>query len=156
MPGSEPFHMKVTFHAYPGIDFAKPGKSTIVTGEGTYEETWLSPEKWRREVTFGAYHAVEVRADGARKFQASSDYEPSRVLMMLRALLIPIPRLLVEPELQEIHLHFQLSHRTAGTLPYVRIAFTQDLSNSASLWIRRPGNYSLPQFWYALPTSMAW
>ncbi len=130
MPGSEPFHMKVIFHGYPGIDYAPPHKARVITGDGVYEETWVSPAKWRREVTFGAYHAVEVRADGVRKFQATSDYEPSRVLMMLRALLIPIPRLLVEPELQEIHLHLQLSHRTAGTLPYVRIAFTQDLSNS--------------------------
>jgi hypothetical protein len=130
LPGSVPFHMKVTFHAFPGIDFSKPGKSTMLTGDGIYEETWLSPEKWRREVTLGTYHAVEVRADGVRKFQATSDYEPSRVLMLLRALLIPIPRMLVEPELQEIHLHLQLSHRTAGTLSYVRIAFTQDLSGS--------------------------
>ncbi len=127
MPGSEPFHMKVIFHGYPGIDFAKPGKSTIVTGEGTYEETWLSPEKWRREVTFGAYHAVEVRADGARKFQATSDYEPSRVLMLLRALLYPIPRFLLEPEIQEEHIRWKIEHLMAGTLPYVRISFTDDL-----------------------------
>jgi hypothetical protein len=130
MPGSAPFHMKVKFHGYPGIDYAPPRITRVITGDGIYEETWISPIKWRREITFGTYHAVEVRADGVRKFQATSDYEPSRVLMLLRALLIPIPRMLVEPELQEIHLHLQLSHRTAGTLPYVRIAFTQDLTAS--------------------------
>ena len=107
LPGSVPFHMKVTFHAFPGIDFTKPGKSTIVTGDGIYEETWVSPEKWRREVTLGTYHAVEVRADGVRKFQATSDYEPSRVLMLLRALLYPMPRFLLEPEIQEEHIHWK-------------------------------------------------
>lgn len=66
--------MKVTFHAFPGMDFSRPGKSEILIGDGAYEETWLSPRKWRREVTFGSYHALEVRAQGARKFQASSDY----------------------------------------------------------------------------------
>lgn len=32
MPGSQPFHMKVKFHAYPGMDFTEPGKSPIMTG----------------------------------------------------------------------------------------------------------------------------
>ena len=77
LPGSTPFRMKVTFHAFPGIDFSKPGQSPIQSGDGVYEEVWLSPEKWRREITFGDYHAVEVRADGVRKMQSSSDYEPS-------------------------------------------------------------------------------
>lgn len=101
MPGSPAFHMKVSFHAYPGIDFAPPGKSPIQTGGGTYQEWWLSPERWRREITFGAYHAVEVGADGVRRFQASSDYEPSRVLFLLQALLQPVPRHLLEPELED-------------------------------------------------------
>jgi hypothetical protein len=127
MPGSAPFHMKVAFHGYPGIDFAPKGKSTIMTGDGVYEETWVLPEMWRREVTYGAYHAVEVRADGVRKFQANSDYEPSRVLMMLRGLLTPIPRLTLEPELDDLHLKWKVEHRAAGNLSYVRIAFTQNV-----------------------------
>lgn len=125
MPESPSFHMKVAFHAFPGYDFTKPGKSTIVTGDGTYEETWVSTEKWRREVTLGDYHAVEVRADGVRKFQASSDYEPSRVLMLMNALLYPMPRYLLEPEIQERHIKWKLEHLTAGTLPYVNITFTE-------------------------------
>jgi len=100
MPGSMPFHMKVTFQAFPGIDFAKPGQSTVAAGDGVYEETWLAPDEWRREVTFGSYHAVEIRANGVRKFHASSEYEPSRVLMLLNALLDPIPRNFLSPELE--------------------------------------------------------
>jgi hypothetical protein len=121
MPGSASFRMKVTFHAYPGIDFAKPGKSTILTGDGVYEETWLSPEKWRREITLGSYHAVEVRADGVRKFQATSDYEPSRVLMLLEALLNPIPRSLLQPELETGHTYWKVQESSLDNRSYIRI-----------------------------------
>jgi hypothetical protein len=123
MPGSAPFEMTVTFHAYPGIDFAPKGKSPIVSGDGTYQETWVSPHDWRREITLGGYHAVEVEADGVRKFQASSDYEPSRVLMMLRALLDPVQRSYLEPELQQRRIHWTLKHLKLGTIPYVRIEY---------------------------------
>jgi len=93
MQGSAPFHMKVIFHAFPGMEFLGPKeKSEIVAGDGAYEETWLSPHKWRREVTLSSYHAVEEESEGVRRMQASSDYEPSRVLMLLDALLVPIPR----------------------------------------------------------------
>jgi len=117
LPGSAPFLMKVTFHAYPGIDLSQPGRSPIITGDGTYEETWLAPDKWRREVTLGGYHAVEVRAAGVRKFQASSDYEPSRVLMLLDALLDPIPRTLLSPELEMAEPKWKLDKsKKAGSL----------------------------------------
>jgi hypothetical protein len=116
----------VTFHAYPGVDFAPKGRSTIQAGDGVYEETWLSPEQWRREINFVAYHAVEIRANGERKFQASSDYEPSRVLMLLRGLLCPIPRYLLEPEIQESHIHWKTEHLNTGNLQWVRISFTED------------------------------
>ena len=122
LPGAASFHMKIAFHADPGIDFAKPGKSPIVTGDGTYEETWVSPERWRREVTLGSYHAVEIRANGARKLQATSDYEPSRVLMLLDALYNPIPRNLISPELIDKHMGWKIEHLTAGTMQYVRIS----------------------------------
>ncbi len=82
-----------------------------------YEEVWLSPQRWRREITFGSYHAVEVRADGVRKMQSSSDYEPSRVLMLLSAVLAPIPRSILEPELDEAKMHWKVEHLTAGKLP---------------------------------------
>jgi hypothetical protein len=120
-PGSQPFHLKVAFHAYPGTDFSKKGKSTIVTGDGTYEETWLSPEKWRREVIFTGYHAIEVRANAARKYQADSDYEPSRVLMMLDALLYPVPTNLISPEYSESQENWKIEHLMAGTLPYITL-----------------------------------
>jgi hypothetical protein len=120
-PGSPPFHMKVTFHAYPGMDFSKKGKSSVITGDGSYEETWLSPETWRRETAFTGYHAVEVRAGGVRKYQADSDYEPSRVLMMLDALLYPVPINFFSPEYPESQESWKIEHLTAGTVPYVTL-----------------------------------
>lgn len=121
MPGAAPFHLKVAFHAYPGMDFSKKNKSTIITGDGTYEETWLSPKMWRREVTFPGYHAVEVQVNGVRKYQADSDYEPSRVLMMLNALLYPVPINLFSPEYSESHEDWKIDHLMAGTMPYVTL-----------------------------------
>lgn len=122
MPGSAHFHLRVAFHAYPGIDFSKPGKSEIITGDGTYEEWWVSPEKWRREVSLAGYHAIEVRADGVRKMQASSDYEPSRVLMLLNALLSPIPRNLLEPRLEKDPPDWTVKHLSVGGLNYVQLS----------------------------------
>lgn len=67
-------------------------RSKLITGDGVYEETWAAPHRWRREVTLGSYHAVEVESEQGRKMQTSSDYEPSRILMLLKALLEPIPK----------------------------------------------------------------
>jgi hypothetical protein len=140
MPESAPFRLRARFHAYPGYDFTKAGQSPIVTGDGTYEETWLAPNQWRREITLGSYHAVEVRAGGVRKFQASSDYEPSRVIMFLRGLLDPMPRYLLEPEIEERHLHWKVEHLTAGSLSYVHIGFT-DYARVSSVSIPCPRSY---------------
>jgi len=148
LPGSRPFRLRATFHAYPGLDFAKPGKSEIITGDGTYEETWLSPERWRREVTFGSYHAVEIRADGMRTFQTTSgmrtfqttsDYEPSRLLMLLDALLYPVPRLLLEPQLQKDPPLWTLRELSAGPLRYVQLRYVEDGGNGHSY----PHSYNL-------------
>jgi hypothetical protein len=93
MPGATPFHLHADFQANPGRELLGPSqKSSIITGHGTYDEVWIEPHEWRREVTLGEYHAIEIEANGTRKMQASSDYEPSRVVMLLDALITPIPR----------------------------------------------------------------
>lgn len=129
MPGSAPFEMKVTFHAYPGVDFSRKGHSTIITGDGTYEEWWKSPHEWRREVTFGNYHAVEAEGDGVRKLQASSDYEPSRVLMLLNALFDPIPRSYLPPEIDRSRSGWYIQHMKIGGIPWVRIGVSPPVSS---------------------------
>ncbi|HUA15243.1 MAG TPA: hypothetical protein VMG31_08085 [Verrucomicrobiae bacterium] len=77
--GSHPFHMKVVFHGFPGVVLSKKDSDQIISGDGTYEETWMAPAQWKREVTFGGYHAIEVESAAGRKMQATPDYEPSRV-----------------------------------------------------------------------------
>jgi len=119
MPGSAPFHMKVSFQALPGIELNK--KPQILSGQGSYEEIWVSPKQWRREVSLGSYHAVEVAYNGQRKFQASSDFEPGRVLMLLEALLNPVPRNYLSPELNDIPLAWKIEDHAADKTPYVRI-----------------------------------
>lgn len=90
LPGNAPFHLKVRFHAYPGIELLPPGRAQILNGDGDYEETWISPHLWRREVKLGEYHAIEVDSGRARKMMATSDYVPSRVVMLMAALYFPI------------------------------------------------------------------
>ena len=119
--GAAPFHLHASFRAYPGMEVQA---KEIVTGEGTYDEVWLAPHRWRREVSLASYHAVEVQSGSDRWMQASSDYEPSRVLMLMEALLDPVPRNLVDPELNEIPLGWKVEHRAAGDLAFVRIGRT--------------------------------
>lgn len=101
MPGAPAFQMKIRFTALPGEEFLPPEQSEILTGEGVYEETWVAPHQWRREVSLGSYHAVEVESEEGRKLQTSSAHEPSRVLMLLDAVLTPVPRNLVSREFRE-------------------------------------------------------
>jgi hypothetical protein len=121
-PGSTPFHLKAVFHAFPGVVFSKKESDQILSGDGTYQETWLTPTRWRREVTFGSYHAVEVESEAGRRMQASSDYEPSRVLMLLESLLYPVPRDLYSPSLAREHDFWEIEKGAAGSQSYVKIS----------------------------------
>lgn len=47
------FHMKASFHSEDGA------------AKGTYEETWLAPKKWRREVNLNGVSIVEARTEDA-------------------------------------------------------------------------------------------
>lgn len=124
--GSAAFHLHVTFHAYQGIDFSPPGQSTMVTGNGTCEEWWVSPDKWRRDVTLGSYHAVEVMEGGVRKFQASADYEPSRVLMLMRALQEPIAANILRPDPKRKRVRWKQERMPDDLLHRTRISDAAD------------------------------
>lgn len=138
-PGSAPFRMKVTFQALPPLKFPRnlrhpgpwktepshplSGHPWVITGSGTYEEVWLSPHRWRREVTFGKYHAVEAESNGVRKFQASSSYEPLRVLMLMGRLLQPIRRLDLEPQIRHRPPRWKISSISLTGARDVRISY---------------------------------
>lgn len=123
-PDSAPFHMRVTFHAFPGEELlGLKEKPEILSGDGVYEETWLGLHQWRREVKLGSYHAVETDFNGVRKMQAISEYEPGRVLTLLNALLIPIPRSLSSREFRhEGGSGWKIDHVAVGDLSLVRIS----------------------------------
>ena len=53
LEGAPAFHMKANFHSKDG------------SAKGTYEETWISPEKWRREVKLNDTTVLEVRTEAA-------------------------------------------------------------------------------------------
>ena len=66
--GGTPFQLKGHFTA----SGAKES-----TGSGTYEETWLSPEKWRIEISLGPYHCVRVHKSDATYQLTPDSYEPA-------------------------------------------------------------------------------
>jgi hypothetical protein len=140
--GSTPFHLKAVFHAFPGVVFSKKESEQIISGDGTYEETWLTPTRWRREVNFGSYHAVEVESETGRRMQASSDYEPSRVLMLLEALLYPVPRDLYSPSLADEHYVWKIEMGAAGSQSYVKIS--TDVGNAVRAGDAMRGYLFLP------------
>jgi len=119
-----PFHLRVSFHAFPGNELLGPHeKPAIVTGDGKYEETWLGPHQWRREVKLSDYHAIEEESGRFRKMQASSDYEPLRVAMLMEALLYPIPRELTSQSSRYAK-GWAMDSVTTGDTTLVRLAKT--------------------------------
>jgi len=151
--GSTPFHMKVTFHALPGLVLDKEESSQIISGDGTYEETWVAPKRWRREVTLGSYHAIEVQSETVRKMQASSDYEPSRVLMLLEALLYPIPRDLSSPLLSEGHPKWKIENGGVGGLSYVKISRTSGMGDVLHAYLFLPNGGLVQSIEFGIVTS---
>ena len=122
LPGAAPFHLKATFHASPGLDFAKPGKSTIVTGDGTYEETFGSPPNSGAAKYPG--HLSRHRGPRRRRPQAPGQFRVRahpRPHVSRRALQPHSARPHI-PELIDKHAGWKIQHPTAGPLQYVRIS----------------------------------
>jgi hypothetical protein len=120
-PGSKPFHLGVRFHAFAGEELLAPGEKTqFMTGDGTYDETWLEPHHWQREVTLADYHGVEAESNGTRKMHSSSDYEPSRVLMLIDFLFTPIEDDLTDGSLRAMN--WKIDHVSNGALSLVRLS----------------------------------
>jgi hypothetical protein len=64
LEGAPAFHMKANFHSEDG------------SAKGTYEETWLSPEKYRREVKLNGQTVLEVRTETAFYRTFAGKYAP--------------------------------------------------------------------------------
>jgi TonB family protein len=78
--GSKPFHLHASFQAGEGAP-------------GAYEETWLSPTKWRRQARLGSVTVVESRTDNKlyRKV-TGSDFSPRKIDSLLDGIDGPFPR----------------------------------------------------------------
>jgi TonB family protein len=79
-PGSQPFHLVASFRV---------GESVA----GTYEETWLSPTKWRRQAQLGSMTVTESQSDNRifRKY-TGSEFSPRLIDNFLDGLDGPFPR----------------------------------------------------------------
>ena len=89
-------------------------------------------------LTLRGYHAIEVEADKTRKMQASSDYEPSRVLMLLEALLNPIPRNLSSPSLSDAHPKWKIEQAAVRDLSYIKISRAASLHDIVYAYVFCP------------------
>jgi len=78
--GSQPFHLVASFHV---------GESEA----GTYDETWLSPTKWRRQAQLGSVTVTESQSDN-RIFReyTGSEFSPRQIDNFLDGMDGPFPR----------------------------------------------------------------
>jgi len=78
--GSQPFHLVASFHV---------GESEA----GSYDETWLSPTKWRRRAQLGSMTVTESQSDNRifRKY-TGSEFSPRQIDNFLDGLDGPFPR----------------------------------------------------------------
>jgi len=89
--GAAPFHLVAVFESLGPSEY---------NGNGTYEETWFSPDQLRREITLGSYHGVEIRNGRQTYLEQNKPYEPSRVLLLLKTV---IPGSLMESKYRPFH-----------------------------------------------------
>lgn len=90
--GAQPFHLQVSFLASGSAEFV---------GKGTYEEIWLGPRRWKREVHFGEFSSVEAREEDQHRIQSSNVYVPKRVMELVSLLNCQI-----DPDQKKVKWHF--------------------------------------------------
>jgi len=81
--GARPFHIRV--------EVSEP-ENPQSPYQGTIEEWWLSPDKWRREVTAkGGMRQTIVVADGKQTEHDEGDYFPHWLQEFVTAIIDPVP-----------------------------------------------------------------
>src|SRR5271166_4433818 len=66
--GSQPFHLHLQIHAQ---------HVTTKPVDGGYDEVWLAPDKWRREMTFPGFTQVEVGDKDSKWVSRNASFRPS-------------------------------------------------------------------------------
>jgi len=75
--GGSPFHLHLQIHAE---------RITAKPVDGTYEEIWLAPDKWRRETSFPGLTQVEIGDKDSKWVSRNVDFRPSVAYATSRAL----------------------------------------------------------------------
>lgn len=75
--GSKPFHLHIQLNAERVV--AKPLS-------GTYDEIWLSPNAWRREITFPEFDQIEVGDQNSTWLSRNLDFRPSVAFLIASAI----------------------------------------------------------------------
>lgn len=70
---SRPFHLRIEIHV--SHISSKPL-------DGTYEETWQSPEAWRRQIAFPGFTQQEVGDGEGRWLARTLDFRPHSVYLL--------------------------------------------------------------------------
>ncbi len=79
LDGAPAFHMKAGFHSEDG------------SAKGSYEETWVSPKKWRREVSLNDKKVIEVRTETAFYRSFPGKYAPRLADDVIDAISFSLP-----------------------------------------------------------------
>lgn len=101
-PDVQPWHLKASFQL-----FDEQGK---VTGEGTYEELWVSPSKHKRIFTSGAFTQTEFVTDKGIMRSGAHDQAPELLTQIRGQFINPIP--LDDDQIE--HSTFDLQRPSAG------------------------------------------
>jgi Gram-negative bacterial TonB protein C-terminal len=113
--GNPAFHLKATFAATPA-----PNAGTLAaqeTGSGTYEETWISPSQWRKDITFGSWHRTSGTEDGEKIWIV--DTSPATPFPVSQLLQIILPN--VTPTMYSHPPKWKMTDVRLGNVDLVRV-----------------------------------
>jgi TonB family protein len=116
---AKPFRLHVRVHA----------QTVVATPtDGTYDEIWLSSDKWRREIAFPGFDQVEVGDADSKWLSRNLDFQPRVVSLMEQAVLMGLSLLPLET-VGEVH-----NKKKDGTaFRCVRLQFPHSLSREMCL-----------------------
>ena len=108
---TKPFKIHVTIHAQ-GI--------VATPTDGTYDETWVSGEKWERKISFPGFEQEEIGDAASKWISRNLDFQPEVVALTESAVL---PRLQLES--RESIADFRKAKRDSVEMTCIRTRFKQ-------------------------------
>lgn len=113
-PDAKPFRLHVKVHA----------QTVVATPtDGTYDETWLSSDKWRHEIAFPGFDQVEVGDTDSKWLSRNLDFQPRVVTLLEQAIFVRLSLLPLET-ISEV----RNKKRDGTALRCVRLQFTHSPS----------------------------